>query len=112
LKITKKGLFKITLFTSLLIALIVAWLGFGDRGFIHLFRMENERQHHLDRIHSLEQENQRLLNEIQRLRRDKEYIESVARRELNLTKDDEIHFRVFKKKGEKARVTEQTPKSP
>ena len=76
--------------------LIVAWLGFGQRGFIHLYKMEKERQAYIEKIGLLERENQRLLDEINRIRSDKEYLESYARRELGLLKDNEILYRFNK----------------
>lgn len=78
-------------------ALMIAWLGFGKRGFIHLYRMEKERQGSLERIRKLEGENQRLFDEIHRLRTDKEYIESMARKELGLVKSNEMLFRFSRK---------------
>lgn len=82
----------------LFFGLMVAWLGFGERGFIHLYRMEKERQAHLDKIHALEQENRALLDEIQRLRDDVAYMESLGRRELGLVKDDEVLYRFVKER--------------
>ncbi len=76
--------------------LIVIWLGFGERGFIYLYRMEKERQSYLEKIRHLEQVNEKLLKQINRLRTDEEYIESVARRELGLIKDNEIIYRFNK----------------
>jgi len=75
-----------------LFALIVAWLAFGERGLIHLYRMEGQRQRYRERIQALEQKNHELLLEIERLRTDEEYIESVARKELNLLRENETHF--------------------
>lgn len=72
---------------------MVAWLGFGERGFIHLYRMEKDRRAHLERIREVEKQNHELLEEIKRLRTDKGYLESVARKELGLVKDDEILYR-------------------
>jgi cell division protein FtsB len=54
--------------------------------------MEKERQLYLAKIRRLEKTNQELLEQINRLRNDKEYIETVARRELGLVKKDEIIF--------------------
>jgi cell division protein FtsB len=93
LALKKKGLLKFSLLSLLLLGLIAAWLGFGERGFIHLYRMERERQAFLERINRLEVENQRLLEEIGRLRADSDYIESMARWELGLIKDNEILYR-------------------
>ena len=90
----KKGFLKSSFITLLFLALIVAWLGFGERGFIHLYRMEKERQAYLARIRHLEKQNQQLLGQIDQLRTDKDYIESVARRELGLVKDNEIIYKI------------------
>jgi cell division protein FtsB len=93
-----KNILKFSLLTLLILGLVVAWLGFGERGFIHLYRMDRERQTYLEKINKLEQENRELLDEIQRLRSDREYVESLGRRELGLVKDDEIMYRFGAKK--------------
>ncbi|MBW1721124.1 MAG: septum formation initiator family protein [Deltaproteobacteria bacterium] len=84
------------LFFLLILTLIAAWLSFGEGGFVRLYRMEKEREAYVQRLRKLEEENRRLLEEIDRMRNDKEYVESVARRELNLVKDDEILYRFTK----------------
>ena len=89
----KTGLAKISFFVLVFFGLIVAWLAFGERGLVHLYRMERERQTHLEKIHRLEAENRKLMEEIDRMRTDRDYIESVARRELGLIKDNEILYR-------------------
>ncbi len=78
---------------------MIAWLGFGERGFIHLYQMEKERRASVEKILLLENENHELLEEINRLRTDNEYIESVARRELGLIKEDEILYRFSREDG-------------
>lgn len=90
----KKGVLKFSFITLLFLALVVAWLGFGERGFIHLYRMEKERQAYLTKIRNLEKQNQQLLEQINQLRTDKDYLESVARRELGLVKENEIIYKV------------------
>ena len=89
----KKNLLRFSFIALLFLTLMAAWLGFGERGFIYLYRMEKERQTHMEKIRSLEKENQALLEEIERLRTDNKYLESVARTELGLVKDDEILYR-------------------
>lgn len=79
------------------LAPVMAWLGFGEQGLIHLYRTEMERKAYVDRIHQLAEENQTLLEEVHRLRTDMEYIESVARKELSLIKKNEIIYRFDKK---------------
>ena len=98
MSVSTRKVLKFSLLTLLFFGLIVAWLGFGERGFIHLYRMEKERQTHLDRIQNLEQENRELLEEIQRLREDVAYMESLGRRELGLVKDGEVLYRFVKER--------------
>jgi cell division protein FtsB len=93
LGLNRKEFLKIFCIVLLFVGLIVAWLAFGDRGFIHLYRMEKERQAYLERIRILEEENQNLLEQINRLRSDEEYIESEARKELGLLKENEVIYR-------------------
>ena len=90
---TKKKSWKGLLIVSCLLGSIGVWLCFGDRGLIHLYRTEMDRQIHLDKIRQLAAENQVLLEEVHRLRTDMEYVESVARRELNLIKKNEVIYR-------------------
>ena len=93
MKISKKFFFKALLLGLFFIILVVSWLAFGDRGFIYLYRMDRERQDYLERIQKLEASNQRLKDEIDRLRSDRDYIEETARKELGLVKDNEVIYR-------------------
>jgi len=106
LGITKKDLLKFAFIAILFLGLIVTWLAFGESGFIHLFQMEKERQVYVEKIHRLESANQELLGQINRLRHDKEYIESIARRELGLVKDNEIIYR-FSQEQDNGNPTEK-----
>jgi cell division protein FtsB len=96
--VSTRKVLRFSLLAFLFFGLMVAWLGFGERGFIHLYRMEKERQAHLDKIQDLEQENRKLLEEIQRLRDDVAYMESLGRRELGLVKEDEVLYRFVKER--------------
>ena len=93
-----KNILKLSLLALLFLGLVLAWLGFGERGFIHLYRMDGERQTYLEKINKLERENRELLDEIQRLRSDREYVENLGRREMGLVKEDEIMYRFGTKK--------------
>ncbi len=75
----------------------VAWLAIGERGLIKLYRTEMERQAYIERIKQLTEENQALLNEINRLRTDMKYIESVARKNFNMIKSNEVIYRFDQK---------------
>jgi len=112
LGLTKRNILKFSLFPLLFFGLIVAWLGFGERGFIHLYRMESERQAHLEKIQKLEQENRELLEEIERLREDMAYIESLGRRELGLVKNDEMLYRFLKENNPDRHTPSSRDKTP
>lgn len=108
--VTKKGFLKFSFFALLFLGLIVSWLGFGERGFIHLFRMEKERRAHLQKIRNLEHENRKLMEEIKRLQSDKEHIESTARRELGVIKENETLYRFIPEKNTGKAETESKKK--
>ena len=88
-----KRLLKIPLIGLCLLFLSVIWLWFGEGGFARLHRSEAERQSCIERIHGLAEENQKLLDEVNLLRTDMKYVESMARRELNLIKENEVIYR-------------------
>ena len=90
MSLNKKKFLRYILAAIILILALVAWIGFGERGFIHLYRMEKERQNYLEKIAELEQTNKELMNQIRRMREDRDYIETVARRELGLVKENEL----------------------
>ena len=91
--LNRKKIFKSSFITLFLLVLIMTWLGFGKRGFLHLYRMEKKRQSSIERIRKVEEENQALIEEIRRLNTDTAYLESVARKELGLVKENEILYR-------------------
>lgn len=108
----KKKIFKFSIAALVILGFIVAWLGFGERGFIHLYRMEKERQAYQERIQQLEEINQDLFDEINRLREDNDYIESIARKELGLVREDEIIYRFSKAPEEDEDIDETIEEKP
>ena len=93
-----KNILKFSVLALLFLGLVVAWLGFGERGFIHLYQMDRERQTYLEKIKGLERENRELLDEIRLLRSDRDYVENLGRREMGFVKEDEIMYRFETKK--------------
>lgn len=90
--------------------LIVSWLVIvfslllcillGERGAIDLYRLQSESEHVARIVDDLEQENQKLYRNIDRLKNDLEYIEAIAREELRMVARDEIIYQ-FKDEAEK-----------
>ena len=89
----KTNFFRVILLGMFFIILVVSWLGFGDRGIKWVITMGKERQGYLERIKKLEVANQQLRDEIDRLKYDREYIETAARRELGLLKENEVIYK-------------------
>lgn len=97
----KRSFIKFLIISGLFLGLVIAWLGFGERGFFNLMKMEKDRQAYMERIEQLKNENQALLAEIERLRTDEQYLEAIARKELGLIKNDETLYRFEKGKNVK-----------
>ncbi|MBW2094872.1 MAG: septum formation initiator family protein [Deltaproteobacteria bacterium] len=95
----KRKFVRISLTLLCVLGPVVVWLGFGQHGFIHLYRVGKERQACEQRIKKLIEENQALFDEIQRLRTDSKYVEQVARKELGLIKENEIIYRFPEEKN-------------
>lgn len=65
----------------------------GDRGAIHLWRLQGEKEKLDEQNHRLHKENEALRQRIFRLRNDDSYLETIAREELNLVRPGEIIYR-------------------
>ncbi len=78
---------------------------FGEKGILHLLRLEKELARIKESNKKIEEENERLKEEVKRLKTDKRYIEEIARRELGMVKEGEIIYQfeppAEKKKGSK-----------
>ena len=75
-----------------LILLVWYFSLFGEKGLIKIIQLRQERDRIIADVSRMEEENKRLQEEIKRLRDDSRYLESVARRDLGLIKENEILF--------------------
>ena len=75
-----------------LILLVWYFACFGEKGVIKIIRLRRERDRIIADVSRIQEENKRLQEEIRRLREDSRYLESVARRDLGLIKENEILF--------------------
>lgn len=74
------------------VILIVVMLGmtiFGDRGILHIWRANQQKAALEQQVLALEKVNAELRLEIDSLNNDLQTIESLARRELGMVRDDE-----------------------
>jgi len=81
------------LFSSLLVALAVV-TAFGERGVFHLWRLRAEKKQLQEKNFLLQKENDALRERVDRIRRDDDYLEKIAREELGLTRPGETVYRL------------------
>ena len=93
----KKGL----LLLLLVFLMILGFLTFfGNKGVLHLLRLQKELARIKETNVKVEEENRKLKEEVRRLQYEKRYIEEIARKELGLVKEGEIIYQ-FDSPGEK-----------
>jgi cell division protein FtsB len=90
-----------------LILLVWYFALFGEKGVIKIIRLKGERDRIIADVSRMQEENKRLQEEIRRLREDSRYLESVARRDLGLIKENEILFIFEDKEARKENETNQ-----
>jgi len=84
---------KPALFLVLFLLLILGFFAFfGDKGILHLLRMEKELVRIREMNTKVEEENRKLRGEVTRLQHEKRYIEEIARKELGMVKEGEIIY--------------------
>lgn len=96
----------IAVFSSVTLLLAV-FVVFGQHGLLDLHRMRKEKDRSVAIMEELKEKNNLLAAEIRRLREDRQYLESVARKELGLVKDNEIIYRFKRELGSSSQESGQ-----
>jgi len=65
---------------------------FGDKGIMHLLRLQEEWGRIKEANVKVEDENRKLREEVKRLQYEKRYIEEIARKELGMVKEGEVIY--------------------
>jgi cell division protein FtsL len=89
IKVRKKHLFLLLLCLLLIFGFFTF---FGDKGILHLLRLQKELARIKETNMKMEEENRRLKEEVRRLQYEKRYIEEIARKELGMVKEGEIIY--------------------
>jgi cell division protein FtsB len=76
-----------------LIMLLLIYAVVGERGAIHLWRLQGEKARLDEQNYRLQKDNEALREKITRLRNDDFYLEKIAREELNLVRPGDIVYR-------------------
>ena len=83
---------RLPLWPFALIALLLGVALFGDRGVVHMLRLNSQKADLLAEVAAVEQQSTALREEIQSLHSDRRTIERIARTELGMVRDDELVF--------------------
>jgi cell division protein FtsB len=84
---------KILLSTIIVLLLTILWMAiFGEKGLTDFNHLKKELAIIVEENEKLAHENKLFLQEIDRLKNDLDYIESVARKELGFVLKDEVIF--------------------
>jgi cell division protein FtsB len=94
----KRGILFLILILFLALGLLTF---FGDKGVLHLLRLQNELSRIKEANKGTEAENRRLREEVRRLQNEKRYIEGIARKELGMVKEGEIIYQFDPPKNDK-----------
>jgi cell division protein FtsB len=77
----------------------------GERGGLHLWRLQGEKSHLDAQNYRLQKENESLRRRIHGIRNDNDYLEKVAREELNLVQPGEIVYRFQSQRAQNAEAS-------
>ena len=94
----KRGILFLILILFLALGLLTF---FGDKGVLHLLRLQNELSRIKEANKGTEAENRKLREEVRRLQNEKRYIEGIARKELGMVKEGEIIYQFDPPKNDK-----------
>jgi cell division protein FtsB len=83
---------RIFLFIIILFLILGFLTFFGDKGILHLLRLQKDLIRLKELNSKMEEENRELREEVRRLRHEKRYIEEIARKELGMVKEGEIIY--------------------
>jgi cell division protein FtsB/cell division protein DivIC len=78
---------------------------FGDKGIMHLLRLQKEWGRIKEANVKIEEENRKLREEVKRLQHEKRYIEEIARKELGMVKEGEVIYQFESPKEKKKNGT-------
>lgn len=90
------------------ILFILFFTVFGERGLLRIHQLQQEKQEMVKRTELLKGENEKLRREIEALKSDRRYLESIARRDFGLVRSNEIIYQFPAVDGASARAGTQT----
>jgi cell division protein FtsB len=83
---------RLFLIPAAVILFILFFTVFGERGLLRISELNREKQDLATRTELLRQENDRLKREIEALKTDRRYLESIARKDFGLVRPNEVVY--------------------
>lgn len=82
----------ISIWLLVIILIMLGYAVFGNRGVIRILQAEKQKEELQQRLDLLQQEQQQLREEIERLQHDKDYWEQLAREKLGMVREGELIY--------------------
>lgn len=76
----------------LAITVILYFTIFGDRGLLRIYHLNKERQEVKLRLETIKNDNLKLVREVDALKNDRRYLESIARRDFGMVRKNEVIY--------------------
>ena len=82
----------ITVWLVIVILLMLGYAIFGNRGVVRILQAERQKQQLQTQLTELQQNQQQLRDEIDRLQNDRDYWELLARKKLGMVREGELIY--------------------
>jgi cell division protein FtsB len=76
----------------LAVTFILYFTIFGERGLLRIYHLNREKQDVQQRLETLKNDNLKLVREVDALKNDRRYLESIARRDFGMVRKNEIIY--------------------
>ena len=90
------------------ILFILFFTVFGERGLLRIYHLNKDRQELQKKAEALKSENDNLKREIEALKGDRRYLESIARKDFGLVRPNEVIYK-FSSTAASPAGTQQAP---
>lgn len=90
----------------LAVTFILYFTIFGERGLLRIYHLNREKQDVQQRLETLKNDNLKLVREVDALKNDRRYLESIARRDFGMVRKNEIIYQ-FPPKSESKSIEQE-----
>ena len=93
---------RLVIIPLLVVVFILYFTVFGDRGLLRIYHLSREKKVVQLRLNAVNGENLKLTREVEALKNDRRYLESIARRDFGMVRKNEIIYQFPPKPAEPA----------